>query len=140
MFQGGILAPDASLMKSAENGKGLKSRSYAKTLSDRITAIGEIRHRFTVIEGDAIDVVAAHKNISNAIFFIDPPYTASGKRANSRLYRHCDLDHSGLFELTASLNGEFLMTYDDAQGVRELATDSMFDMELVARRIPITLE
>ena len=134
MFHGGILAPGASLMKSGENGKGLKSRWYAKTLADRITAIGEIRHRFTVIEGDAIEVITAHKNTSNAIFFIDPPYTASGKKAGSRLYRHCDLDHSALFKLTASLNGEFLMTYDDAEGVRDLATHLQFDMELVAMK------
>ena len=134
MFHGGILAPVASLMKSGENGKGLKSRWYARTLADRITAIGEIRHRFTVIEGDAIDVIEAHKNAPNAIFFIDPPYTASGKKAGSRLYRHCDLDHSALFNLTASLKGEFLMTYDDAAGVRELATGSKLDMELVAMK------
>ena len=134
MFHGGILAPGASLMKSGENGKGLKSRWYAKTLADRITAIGEIRHRFTVVEGDAIEVVAAHKNTQNVIFFIDPPYTASGKKAGSRLYRHCDLDHSALFELTACLKGEFLMTYDDAEGVRELAKHSKFDMELVAMK------
>lgn len=134
MFHGGILAPGASLMKSGENGKGLKSRWYAKTLADRITAIGETRHRFTVIEGDAIEIIAAHKNTPNAVFFIDPPYTASGKKAGSRLYRHCDLDHSALFELAASLNGEFLMTYDDAEGVRDLATHSKFDIELVAMK------
>lgn len=134
MFHGGILAPGASLMKSGENGKGLKSRWYAKTLADRIAAIGEIRHRFTVIEGDAIEVIEANKKNSNAIFFIDPPYTASGKKAGSRLYRHCDLDHSALFDLTASLNGEFLMTYDDAEGVRDLATHCKFDTELVAMK------
>jgi len=87
-----------------------------------------------VIEGDAIEVLTSHKNAANAIFFIDPPYTASGKRAGSRFYRHCDLDHSALFELTASLNGEFLMTYDDAEGVRELATHSKLDIELVAMK------
>ncbi len=134
MFHGGILAPGASLMKSGENGKGLKSRWYAKTLADRIAAIGEIRHRFSVIEGDAIAALDAHKDASNAIFFIDPPYTASGKKAGSRLYRHCDLDHAALFELTAGLKGDFLMTYDDALGVRELANQSRFSVELVAMK------
>ena len=87
-----------------------------------------------MVEGDAIDVVEAHKNACNAIFFIDPPYTASGKKAGSRLYRHCDLDHSALFELTSSLKGEFLMTYDEAEGVRDLAKHFRFDMELVAMK------
>jgi protein-L-isoaspartate(D-aspartate) O-methyltransferase len=87
-----------------------------------------------VIEGDAIDVMTTYKDNSNAVFFIDPPYTASGKKAGSRLYRYCDLNHSALFELAASLSGEFLMTYDDAEGVRELAMRSKFDMELVAMK------
>ena len=121
-------------MKSGENGKGLKSRWYAKTLADRINAIGEIRNKFTVVEGDAFDVMEAHTNNSNAVFFIDPPYTASGKKAGSRLYRHFELDHAALFDVTQSLNGNFLMTYDNEDGVRKLAEDHKFDLELVAMK------
>lgn len=134
MFHGGILAPGASLMKAGENGKGLSSRWYAKTLADRISAIGEIHHRFTVIEGDGIDVLAGHRESENAIFFIDPPYTASGKKAGARLYRYNELNHPSLFRAAESLKGDFLITYDDAEGVRELATLSRFDVELVAMK------
>jgi DNA adenine methylase len=134
MFHGGILAPGASLMKAGENGKGLKSRWYAKTLADRISAIGAIRNRFTVIEGDGLEVIEAHRDTKKAIFFVDPPYTASGKKAGSRLYRHCELDHAALFATMARVKGEFLITYDDAEGVRELARQSHFDIELVAMK------
>jgi DNA adenine methylase len=134
MFHGGILAPGASLMKAGENGKGLKSRWYAKTLASRISAIGEVRNRFTVIEGDGLQVLADHRDVDNAVFFVDPPYTAAGKKAGARLYRHCELDHPLLFQEMEMLKGDFLVTYDDADGVRELARRSKFDVELVAMK------
>jgi DNA adenine methylase len=71
---------------------------------------------------------------ADAIFFIDPPYTAAGKKAGSRLYTHFELDHDELFRVTASLSGDFLMTYDDADGVRKLAKEHLFDTELVAMK------
>jgi DNA adenine methylase len=134
MFHGGILAPGASLMKSGENGKGLKSRWYAKTLADRIDAIGNLRDKFTVVQGDGIEVLDSHKNNRNAVFFIDPPYTAAGKKAGTRLYRFSELDHNMLFDTSEKLAGDFLMTYDDAEGVAELARTRKFDMELVAMK------
>ena len=134
MFHGGILAPGASLMKSGENGKGLRSRWYARTLAARIEAIGNLRERFTVSNEDGIEVLSRNKSNSDTIFFIDPPYTAAGKKAGSRLYRFSELDHPLLFEVTNELSGDFLMTYDNADGVVELATERQFDMELVAMK------
>lgn len=134
MFHGGILAPGSSLMKSGENGKGLKSRWYAKTLAGRIDAIGSLRNRFTVLEEDGIEILNANKKNGDAIFFIDPPYTAAGKKAGSRLYRHYELDHAKLFDIASELSGDFLMTYDHADGVVELASARHFDMELVAMK------
>ena len=134
MFHGGILAPGASLMKSGENGKGLKSRWYARTLAERIEAIASLRDRFTVIHNDGIEVLESHSNDKNAIFFIDPPYTAAGKKAGSRLYLHSDLNHAALFDVTSKLSGDFLMTYDNADGVIELAKLQKFDTEPVAMK------
>lgn len=134
MFHGGILAPGASLMKAGENGKGLKSRWYAKTLANRIEAIGNLRDRFTVLLGDGINVLESHKNLHDAVFFIDPPYTAAGKKAGARLYLHSQLDHAELFAVTSRLRGDFLMTYDHADGVVDLAKNRNFDMEAVAMK------
>jgi DNA adenine methylase len=44
------------------------------------------------------------------------------------------LDHEKLFKLTSEVAGDFLMTYDDAQDVRELATRHGFDTELIAMK------
>ena len=134
MFHGGILAPGSSLMKAGENGKGLKSRWYPKTLADRISAIGKLKHRFSIVEGDGISVLDEYRSEEDAVFFIDPPYTASGKKAGSRLYRYSEIDHADLFKKAISLEGDFLMTYDDADGVRQLATGSKLDIELVAMK------
>ena len=134
MFHGGILAPGSSLMKAGENGKGLKSRWYPKTLADRITAIGKLKDRFSILERDGLSVLEEYKSSRDAIFFIDPPYTASGKKAGSRLYRYSEIDHSDLFKKATSLGGDFLMTYDDADGVRQLANGLQLDTELVAMK------
>ena len=46
------------------------------------------------------------------VLFVDPPYTAGGKRAGKRLYARSEIDHTGLFELLADMNADFLATYD----------------------------
>jgi len=117
IFHGGILAKGSGMIKNGENGKGIASRWYPKTLRDRILAIGYVKNRINFISGDAFEVLEHNLNNKNAYFFIDPPYTIAGKR----LYTHFDLDHERLFELTAQLKGKFMLTYDDTTEIRQLA-------------------
>jgi DNA adenine methylase len=65
------------------------------------------------------------------VFFIDPPYTAGGKRAGQRLYKHFEIDHERLFTLCESIKGDFLMTYDNAEEVKEMAKEHGFQMRLI---------
>ena len=58
---------------------------------------------------------------NNSVFFIDPPYTAGGKNAGKRLYTHYALDHDLLFQKCTRLKGDFIMTYNYAPEVVELA-------------------
>ena len=85
--RGGILAPGAGLQKFGENGKGLMSRWYPATLQKRIEGIQTVRSKMKFIEGDGLEVLRLRANIESvdSAFFIDPPYTVSGKRAGSRL-------------------------------------------------------
>ena len=136
-FHGGILAPGASLMKNGESGKGVRSRWYPVTLARRIRAIAKIRDRFTFLEGDGVRVIQDHAKAKNTAFFIDPPYTAgtaAAKRAGSRLYRHHRLDHAQLFSIMQEVEGDFLMTYDNAADVRELADRHAFQVRLVSMK------
>jgi DNA adenine methylase len=119
--RGGIIAPGASLVKSGENGKGLKSRWYPETLVRRVRTINNFKSKIEFYEDDAFKIIRKFQNISDALFFIDPPYTAGGKKAGKRLYRFNHVSHENLFSEMAKVKGKFLMTYDDSNEVIELA-------------------
>ena len=132
--RGGILAPGAGMIKVGENGKGLLSRWYPETLQRRILEIVRIRDRITFIHSDGMEVLRENAERDDAVFFIDPPYTASSKQAGSRLYNHPNVDHKSLFETADLLVGDFLMTYDDAEGVRQLAEERGFITRKIAMK------
>jgi DNA adenine methylase len=117
VFHGGILAKGSGFLKNGENGKGISSRWYPKTLRDRILAIGLIKDKIHFINGDAYEIIEQNINNESSFFFIDPPYTVAGKR----LYTHFDIDHEKLFELTSRIKGKYMLTYDDTAEIRQLA-------------------
>lgn len=133
-YHGGILAAGSAPLKHGENGKGIKSRWYAQTLKNRILEIAKLRQRVTFIQGDGLDIIKQYSARAEAAFFIDPPYTAAGKKAGRRLYTYYELAHEQLFQLTAAVAGDFLMTYESSAGVRELASKHNFDTETVAMK------
>src|SRR5690606_27361557 len=108
--RGGIMAPGAGLVKAGEAGRGLASRWYPETLVKRFNAIRTFRDRISFEHGDAFKAIRSHQG---ATMFVDPPYTAAGKRAGSRLYTHNTLDHEQLFADVARCAGPALRTYDD---------------------------
>jgi DNA adenine methylase len=133
VYRGGILAPGSGLMKLGEAGKGLLSRWYPATLAKRIRHILTLRNSLTFLHDDGLAILATHLNDPDAVFFLDPPYTAGsqGKRAGKRLYNHSQLDHEQLFDYASRIRGDFLMTYDNSEEVRSLARRQGFDMRLV---------
>lgn len=124
--RGGIMATGASLIKSGENGRGISSRWYPETLAKRIRSIYGYRDRITFIEGDAFAVIPRFLENPNAVFFVDPPYTAGGKRSGSRLYNHSEVNHTILFAMMARAKGSFMMTYDEAEEVVNMAARQGF--------------
>jgi DNA adenine methylase len=131
--RGGIIAPGASLVKSGENGKGLKSRWYPETLVRRIRTIHEFRHKIEFHEGDAFDIIDLYKFEKYVVFFIDPPYTVGGKKAGKRLYRFNYIDHEKLFAVMGQIMGKFIMTYDDSEEVVEMAKK----YDLMVSKVPM---
>lgn len=129
---GGIMAPGAGLIKYGEQGKGIKSRWYPQTLARRIQNIGKIRDKIDFVHGDGLAVIREYVEQPDAVFFIDPPYTAAGKKAGTRLYTHNGLDHRELFSLVKTIRGDFLMTYDNAEAVRSMAEQHGFEIVEVA--------
>jgi DNA adenine methylase len=129
---GGILADGAGLIKNGERGKGIQSRWYPQTLSRRILDISRIKDRIQFQMGDAFAIIEKYSTDANTVFFVDPPYTASQKKAGTRLYKYHQVDHEKLFDVMAGVAGDFLMSYDDAEEVRALALKHGFETRLVA--------
>ena len=117
IYHGGIIAKGSGRIKHGENGKGIASRWYAKTLSNRIRAINFVKHKINFMQADAFKIIEENSGNKNAFFFIDPPYTVAGKR----FYTHYDIDHERLFYLVSKIEGRFMLTYDDAEDIRQLA-------------------
>jgi len=130
-FHGGILAEGSGLLKHGENGKGIRSRWYPATLAKRLLALDEVANRIEFRHGDGLQAMKEFSSRDGSVFFIDPPYTAGGKKAGKRLYRFYELDHETLFHVASSLKGDFLMTYDRAEEVAALVRKHGFDMRLI---------
>ncbi len=131
-LHGGILAEGSSFIKYGENGKGIRSRWYPKTLATRFRNLEFVASRINFICGDGLQVLRDYAANDDAVFFIDPPYTAGGKKAGSRLYKYYELDHEDLFKVCESLQGDFIMTYDMADEVKNLARKHGFEMKPIA--------
>ncbi|HVO68595.1 MAG TPA: hypothetical protein VMT24_01035, partial [Aggregatilineaceae bacterium] len=132
--RGGILAAGAGKVRWGENGKGIASRWYPDTLANRILDIVAIRDQLSFVHGDGLHVIRQNSYRQDIAFFIDPPYTAAGKKPGSRLYTCSDLDHNMLFELVSQAAGDFLMTYDDVEDIRRLASQWEFETQSVAMK------
>ena len=66
--------------------------------------------------------VSAHQAIHTVA-----PYTVAGRR----LYQYSEVDHEHLFCIASAMRGDFLMTYDEAQPIRDLAEQFGFDTHTV---------
>ena len=126
--RGGILAPGATLSRAGENGKGVASRWYPDTLVARLRAVAEHADRISFCETDGMRLLETLlENCERDVaLFVDPPYTAGGKRAGRRLYAHAELDHARLFEMLAESRLDFLMTYDRSAEILSLVREHGF--------------
>lgn len=130
-LHGGILAEGSRFIRNGENGRGIGSRWYPKTLAQRLTSLNHVVERIDFRCDDGLKVMMEFASREDAIYFIDPPYTAGGKKAGKRLYKHHQIDHEHLFMICESFVGDFLMTYDEAEEVKEIARRHRFQMRLI---------
>jgi DNA adenine methylase len=128
--RGGIMAGGAGLIKTGENGRGLKSRWYAGTLVRRVREINRQKDRMTFVEGDGFDLIEEHKADAEAVFYIDPPYTVAAKR----LYKVWQIDQTKLFTAMGGCKGDFLMSYDNTAEIVALAKKHGFESRAIAMK------
>lgn len=136
VFHGGVISKGAGFLKKGENGKGIKSRWYPVTLKKRIEQINRYSKKIDFVQGDGFKYIKDLKDCRNVYFFIDPPYTLAGKR----LYTHYQIDHDYLFSLVSELRGHFLMTYDDSEEIRNLATKYSLSWRTIPMRTTHLIE
>lgn len=129
ILHGGILAEGSGILKHGENGKGILSRWYPETLARRIQAISSMKDKIIFHEGDAFEYIQKYSDNDTAVFFVDPPYTASKKKAGRRLYRYSEIDHELLFEVLKEAKGNFMLTYDLDDNIIDLAQSHDFKYE-----------
>jgi len=128
---GGILAKGSGLLKNGENGKGIRSRWYPVTLAKRFMTLNYVANNIDFRLDDGLKVMQEFKRRRDVVYFVDPPYTAGGKKAGARLYKYCDINHEELFKICQTLQGNFLMTYDNAEEVKSMAKAHGFQFRLV---------
>ncbi len=128
--RGGILAPGAGRLKEGEDGRGLVSRWYPKTLSDRLKAIHTARSKLHFVEGDGFALLERFSKESGVVAFVDPPYFVAAQR----LYSCWKIDHRALFSLLDGFRGDLLLAYDDAPQIRDWATEFGFETVAVKMR------
>jgi DNA adenine methylase len=131
MQRGGIMAAGAGLVKAGEAGRGLRSRWYPETLARRIDTLQGLRDRITFQQADAFDVIPRFADDTMTFFFVDPPYTAGGKKAGARLYTHNRIDHDRLFSTISSVKGSAMLTYDNTLEVCTMAERAGFRIHQV---------
>lgn len=128
--RGGNMTEGANLLNSGENGRGVRSRWYPETLSNRIRKISRQRKKISFFYGDGLGFIRLTGQTSNLAFFIDPPYTVAGRR----LYKHAEIDHRKLFEAVEDISGNWLLTYENTREMRDLAQEFCFETRKVSMR------
>lgn len=127
---GGIMYK-AGTFKNGD-GKGIASRWNPDALVARILEIEKRRNDIIFTETDALELIENRKTDENIFFFIDPPYTAEGgKKPGRKLYKHSSLDHEKLFEICSGIKGRFIMTYDESDEIKRLASVYDFKIETI---------
>jgi DNA adenine methylase len=115
------MAPGAGFLKRGEDDKGISSRWYPETLAKRIERIHALRAKIIFREDDGLKVLASLAKRHHIAAFVDPPYTANGKGAGVRLYRHHDVDSAKLFDIAERFSGPMIITYHRSVIVRKQA-------------------
>lgn len=128
--RGGIMAPGAGLVKNGENNRGISSRWYPETLARRIREISMNLDRISFHAGDGFALIDEYLSEESAAFYVDPPYM----KAARRLYRNWQVDHRRLFEKMAAVSGSFLMSYDNAPDIRDMAREFGFECRPVCMK------
>ena len=118
------MAPGAGWLNKGENGRGIHSRWYPKTLSDRIESANALREKVSFAQRDGLGLLGEFAHDRRVVAFVDPPYVVNGRGAGRRLYTHHDVDCERLFKVIKDFVGAMVITYHRSVVVGRLADEA----------------
>jgi DNA adenine methylase len=98
----------------------IDARFRREDLSKRIAKIASYAPRISLTNLDAADFIAgALKKIpKSSLVYLDPPYYGKSRRLYQNQYSH--EGHAKIAKLVASIRHKWIVSYDDAEPIREL--------------------
>lgn len=103
----------------------IDARFNRDSLAERILRIGRVAPRITAYHMDGVDFIAEidrlHTAGNQGMMFVDPPYYEKG--ASLYMNHFSDDDHVRLSHALRSTNVPWVLTYDNAERIRELYGD-----------------
>ena len=117
IIQGGVIGGQA------QNGNYLIDCRYnIETAATKINKIHAHRDQISFDNLDAIKFISKTKRkMKKGIYCIDPPYYAKGQTLYTNFYGHDD--HLELSSLVQELSSNWIVTYDDADQIRDMYRD-----------------
>ncbi|AVV38162.1 DNA adenine methylase [Pantoea vagans] len=117
----GIILKAGVIGGLSQNGKYTLDCRFNKTdLIRKIKKIKSFEEKIHISNEDAIDFMNnfERKNVTNPLLCIDPPYFEKGSSLYTNFYEKDD--HSKLRDTITSLKSPWILTYDNADEIREL--------------------
>ncbi|MGC1058617.1 DNA adenine methylase [Pantoea agglomerans] len=117
----GIILKAGVIGGLSQNGKyTLDCRFNKIDLIRKIKKIKSFEGKIHISNEDAIDFMSnfERKNVTNPLLCIDPPYFEKGSSLYTNFYEKDD--HSKLRDIITSLKSPWILTYDNADEIREL--------------------
>lgn len=100
----------------------LDCRFNKKKLISKIEKIAQHKESIHLYNMDAIDFIyEIEENIENRLFCIDPPYFKKGQSLYTNFYTADD--HKWLSEVIKNTKGKWILTYDNAQEIKDLYSE-----------------
>lgn len=85
----------------------------------RLSAIRERLHR-VLIENLTFDDLIPRYDSPKALFYCDPPYTMASGKGDYYQHEFTVDDHEHLYDTLRKIKGKFILSYDNADFIREL--------------------
>ena len=89
-------------------------------IAKKISEIARLEDKIHIVESDGLEFMKkmATASVNNSLFYVDPPYYGAGKLLYRQYFK--DQDHVNLSHFLKSFNLPWLLSYDNAEFIKNL--------------------